>query len=84
VTFTTPCWHPNVDEHGNICLDILKDKWSAAFSVTTILQSLRSLLSDPNNDSPLNVQAAQLWASQQHYKSVLLEKYSEAKAAAGG
>lgn len=24
ITFETPCWHPNVDEHGNICLDILK------------------------------------------------------------
>ena len=24
VTFTTPCFHPNVDQYGNICLDILK------------------------------------------------------------
>jgi len=24
VKFSTPCFHPNVDEHGNICLDILK------------------------------------------------------------
>ena len=24
VTFITPCWHPNVDTAGNICLDILK------------------------------------------------------------
>ena len=24
ITFTTPCFHPNVDQHGNICLDILK------------------------------------------------------------
>lgn len=44
ITFTTPCFHPNVDQYGNICLDILKDKWSAAYSVSTILVSLRSLL----------------------------------------
>jgi ubiquitin-protein ligase len=24
VKFETPCFHPNVDEDGNICLDILK------------------------------------------------------------
>lgn len=24
VRFETPCYHPNVDQHGNICLDILK------------------------------------------------------------
>ena len=29
---------------GNICLDILKDKWSALYDVTTILISLQSLL----------------------------------------
>ncbi|KAH9371650.1 hypothetical protein HPB48_008825 [Haemaphysalis longicornis] len=29
VQFETPCFHPNVDEVGNICLDILKDQWTA-------------------------------------------------------
>jgi len=24
IKFTTPCFHPNVDSEGNICLDILK------------------------------------------------------------
>jgi hypothetical protein len=34
-------YHPNVDGAGNICLDILKEKWSAAYSVATILLSLQ-------------------------------------------
>ena len=42
VRFETPCFHPNVDHHGNICLDILKDKWSAAYSVRTVLLSLQA------------------------------------------
>ena len=44
VRFTTPCFHPNVDAHGNICLDILKEKWSALYEVRTILLSIQSLL----------------------------------------
>jgi len=64
VKFTTPCFHPNVDTHGNICLDILKEKWSALYEVRTILLSIQSLLGEPNNDSPLNTHAAELWANQ--------------------
>ena len=78
IKFITPCFHPNVDTAGNICLDILKEKWSATYSVSTILQSLRSLLGDPNNDSPLNGHAAQLWEHQAEYKEVLMKKYKEA------
>lgn len=44
VKFETPCWHPNVDQSGNICLDILKEKWSALYDVRTILLSVQSLL----------------------------------------
>ena len=44
VKFVTPCFHPNVDQYGNICLDILKEKWSAAYSVRTVLLSIQSLL----------------------------------------
>ena len=76
--FVTACFHPNVDTAGNICLDILKDKWSAAFSVRTVLMSLQTLLGDPNNDSPLNSYAAQLWESAEEYKVTLHKKYSEA------
>lgn len=79
VKFDTPCFHPNVDQYGNICLDILKEKWSPVQNVSTILLSIQALLGDPNNDSPLNVNAAELWEDQVEYKRVLLKKYEEAK-----
>lgn len=46
VKFLTPCYHPSVDTQGNICLDILKDKWSALYDVRTILLSIQSLLGE--------------------------------------
>ena len=62
VTFITPCYHPNVHEQkGDICLDILQDKWSCVYNVKTVLISIQSLLGDPNNASPLNPTAASLW-----------------------
>ncbi|KAJ2033950.1 Ubiquitin-conjugating enzyme E2 C [Coemansia sp. RSA 2337] len=77
ITFVTPCWHPNVDDRGNICLDILKEQWSAVYNVQTILLSLQTLLGDANPQSPLNGAAAQLWDNQAEYKRVLLKHYKE-------
>ncbi|MCJ1325201.1 Ubiquitin-conjugating enzyme E2 11 [Thelotrema lepadinum] len=61
VLFKTPIYHPNVDFSGRICLDILKEKWSAVMNVSAVLVSLQSLLGEPNNASPLNGQAAEFW-----------------------
>ncbi|KXJ91356.1 ubiquitin-conjugating enzyme/RWD-like protein [Microdochium bolleyi] len=61
VLFKTPIYHPNFDFSGRICLDILKDKWTAAYNIQTVLLSLQSLLGEPNNASPLNGEAAELW-----------------------
>uniref|UniRef100_A0A7S4BQU0 UBC core domain-containing protein n=1 Tax=Chrysotila carterae TaxID=13221 RepID=A0A7S4BQU0_CHRCT len=80
VTFTTACFHPNVDQYGNICLDILKEKWSAAYNVNTILLSIQSLLGDPNLDSPLNGHAASIWNNVAEYKKALLKHKSSQSA----
>jgi ubiquitin-conjugating enzyme E2 C len=48
VTFKTPIFHPNIDFSGRICLDILKEKWSAIYNVQSVLLSLQSLLGEPN------------------------------------
>jgi len=61
VRFLTKIYHPNIDKLGRICLDILKDKWSPALQIRTVLLSIQALLSAPNPDDPLANDVATHW-----------------------
>merc|ERR1712146_39446 len=58
VEFITPCYHPNITlDSGKICMSILAADWSPLLNTKAILLSLSSLLSEPNMDDPLNMDA---------------------------
>ncbi|XP_054719755.1 ubiquitin-conjugating enzyme E2 N-like [Uloborus diversus] len=61
VRFITKIYHPNIDKLGRICLDILKDNWSPALQIRTVLLSIQALLSAPNPDDPLANDVAEQW-----------------------
>lgn len=63
VTFACRMYHVNIQESGNICLDILQDKWSPALTIPRLLLSISSLLTDPNPDSPYNRDACNVYRS---------------------
>lgn len=67
-------WHPNIEKNGDVCISILhepgddrwgyekaNERWLPVHTVETILVSVISMLADPNDESPANVDAAKDW-----------------------
>lgn len=55
--FVTKVYHPNIDDEGRICLDILKippsGNWRPTVGLANVLIAIQMLLGNPNPDDPL-------------------------------
>ncbi|CEP16216.1 hypothetical protein [Parasitella parasitica] len=62
IRFLTRIYHPNIDDAGRICADILKKgehgSWRPSLNLRTTLLSLSQLLANPNPDDPLDAEIA--------------------------
>ena len=73
VKFIDGFYHPNIYPDGKVCISILhegedqfgyedtSERWNPSHSVESIMLSIISILSEPNLESPANIDAGVLW-----------------------
>ena len=74
--FLTPLFHPNIYTSGDVCISTLHppeddkhgyesaaERWSPVQTPETVLLSVISMLGEPNDESPANIEAGKLWRS---------------------
>jgi len=77
--FVSKMWHPNISKDGDVCISILHEpgednwgyesaaeRWKPVHSATSIIVSVISMISEGNDESPANVDAAVQWRRDYH------------------
>ncbi|KAA0149158.1 hypothetical protein FNF29_02215 [Cafeteria roenbergensis] len=83
--FMTKVWHPNISSQtGAICLDILKDAWTPAMTLISLLLSVRALLAAAEPTDPQDAQVARQYLSDRRAFDATAKAWADAYATADG
>ncbi|EUD74663.1 ubiquitin-conjugating enzyme E2 M [Plasmodium vinckei petteri] len=63
ISCLTKIFHPNIDENGNVCLNVLKLDWNPIINLQMLILGLILLLNEPSTNDPFNVDAANVLKS---------------------
>ena len=82
--FVDNLFHPNIYPDGKVCISILhegvdiygyeniNERWNPSHSVNSIIMSIITILTNPNFDSPANVDASKMWRDDfNKYKNII-------------
>ena len=61
IKFLTKIYHCNVNNKGEVCLEILKEGWSPLLNAAKILDEVCSMLCCPNAEHPLEADIGQMY-----------------------
>ncbi|SCQ17254.1 NEDD8-conjugating enzyme UBC12, putative [Plasmodium ovale] len=59
-------FHPNIDEKGNVCLNVLKLEWNPIINLQMLILGLLLMLNEPSTDDPFNKTAAEVYKNDMH------------------
>lgn len=78
VEFQTKIFHPNINNKGNICVNIVSPGgWAASLSVKNIIEEIIDLLRVPSPDNPLVPEIAKVYYQNKGKYNDLAKKWTK-------